>query len=152
MISAVKNEYNIKSIKDYIELINSIIDDVLNDKYSIEYGLACSVKIFNIFSSVITKMDVELNDRENISNILEVYLSVDFLYQQYKQTNEIKNNEFLDELNFPFLPEGGKIVSLIYIDKLNQWGCISRINKDIKLRVNYHENILELFKEVASFK
>ncbi len=39
MISAVVNEYKINSIKDYIELINSIIDDVLNDKYSIDYGL-----------------------------------------------------------------------------------------------------------------
>ncbi len=75
-----------------------------------------------------------------------------FFINNINKLTKIKNNEFLDELNFPFLPEGGKIVSLIYIDKLNQWGCISRINKDIKLRVNYHENILELFKEVASFK
>lgn len=152
MISAVKNEYKIESIIDYIELINSIIDDVMNGKYSIEYGLTCSVKIFKIFSNSVTQMNVELNDRQNISNILEVYLSVNFLYQQYKKTNEIKDNEFLAELNFPFLSEGCKIVSLIHMNKLNQWGCISRINKDIKLQVNYHENILELFKEVASFK
>ena len=145
----IENEYSLSSIKDYIEAVNSVIANVMEDKYSIEYGLACAVTIFKNFSASINKMDLDLNHKDNMRDTLEVYMTVDFLYKKYIENARVIDGEYLGSLGFPFIPKGTKIVSLIYMKKFDEWGCTYRIH-DGQLHISFNKDLYFMFNDVSS--
>ena len=150
--NSIKSEYEINSTYDYLELMNAIISEVEEKKYSVEYGLICAVGIFKIFSGKIGDMDIDLDNKEHIINIAEIYLSVDFIYRRYLESCKSGNQVFLDGLDFPFKRKKDIIAALLYMKSDKTFSCTITGGSKCLSNVYTNTNILDLFRVAASSK
>ena len=136
----------------YLELVNSILADVYDNKYDAIYGLGCGNLILKGFSKHLNNMMQSYPGSGSITNVLEIYLTVSNMYKIYNKDNK----SIPDDLDFPIIPHEWVISELSYARSINKWFitvCNEKIAYNILVEnTNYYTALTEVAKRISEWE
>lgn len=136
----------------YLELVNSILADVIDNTYNAIYGLRCGNLILKGFSNHLNDMMRNYPENGSITNVLEVYLTIFAIYDIYRKDNE----SIPDDLDFPIMPRDWVIFELSYSRNINKWFITaSNSKKEYNILVenaDYFSALTEVAKKIFDWE
>lgn len=115
--------YNDNPTYFYLELLNSILADILDEKHDEKYGFNCAYIIYSAFLYKLNGLVIAHPGAETMVNVIEIYTTMDYIASLY-------NRNVKDRVKvFNRLPSTWMITHLNFDSTARKWAVrIGRVN------------------------
>ena len=101
----------------YLELVNSLLSDVMEEKYQAVYGLRLANTILKGFSYGLNNMIKSHPSPRSMTNIMEIYVTVSYIADIYFMAND----SLPADLDFPVIPKSWDIIAITFDKSTKSW-------------------------------
>lgn len=116
----------------YLELLNSILADILDKRHDEKYGFNCAFIIYSAFMSRLNELITFHPGEDSMINVIEIHTTMDYIASLYER----ETKEGID--SFTKVPPSWMLTHINYDSTAKKWSVrITRVNGVGKAPIEY---------------